>query len=138
MQGLQGDLPQALLRFFETLTGSHAMQGSQGVLVVIIIAAAAFLAGLYRERLRARLARQAWHKRKAGWRRGEGVPFKAGWRRGEGVPFKTGELQSLTQQNSFASSWVQSLKSAPFSHGQRLRSCTPPKGRSTLRTSTGV
>ena len=36
MQGLQGDLPQALLRFFETLTGSHAMQGSQGVLVVII------------------------------------------------------------------------------------------------------
>jgi Protein of unknown function (DUF2726) len=53
MQGLQGDLPT----FF-----------------VVIIAAAAFLAGLCGERLRAKLARQAWQKRR--WRRGEGgVPF---------------------------------------------------------------
>ena len=46
MQGLQGDLPQALLRFFETLTGSHAMQGSQGVLVVIIIVGHIVVGGL--------------------------------------------------------------------------------------------
>ena len=76
MQGLQGDLPQAFLRFFETLTGSHAMQSSQASLVVII-AVAAFLAGLCGERLRAQLARQAWHKRR--WRRRERrVPFKTG------------------------------------------------------------
>jgi hypothetical protein len=43
MQGLQGDLPT----FF-----------------VVIIAAAAFLAGLCGERLRAKLARQAWQKRR--------------------------------------------------------------------------
>ena len=54
------------------------MQGLQGTFVVII-AAAAFLAGLFGERLRAELARQAWRKRR--WRKGEGgVPF----------PFKTG------------------------------------------------
>jgi hypothetical protein len=41
MQGLQGDLP---------------------TLLVVIIAAAAFLAGLCGERLRAKLARQAWQK----------------------------------------------------------------------------
>ena len=41
------------------------------------IAAAAFLAGLFGERLRAELARQAWQKRR--WRKGEGaVPFKTG------------------------------------------------------------
>jgi len=56
MQGLQGDLPT----FF-----------------VVVIATAAFLAGLCCERLRAILARQAWQKRR--WRRGEGgVPFKTG------------------------------------------------------------
>src|SRR5262249_55978950 len=56
MQGLQGDLP---------------------TFVVLIIAAAAFLAGLCGERLRAKLARQAWQKRRG--RRGEGeVPFKTG------------------------------------------------------------
>jgi hypothetical protein len=55
MLGLQGDLP---------------------TLVVIYIAAAAFLAGLCGERLRAKLARQAWQKKC--WRRGEGgVSFKA-------------------------------------------------------------
>jgi Protein of unknown function (DUF2726) len=43
MQGLQGDLP---------------------TLLVLIIAAAAFLAGLCGERLRAKLARQAWQKRR--------------------------------------------------------------------------
>src|SRR5712671_5257784 len=43
MQGLQGDLPT----FF-----------------VVILAAAAFLAGLCGERLRAKLARQAWQKRR--------------------------------------------------------------------------
>ena len=54
------------------------MQGLQGTFVVII-AAAAFLAGLFGERLRAELARQMWRKRR--WRKGEGgVPF----------PFKTG------------------------------------------------
>ena len=53
MQGLQGDLP---------------------TLLMVIIAAAAFLAGLCGERLRAKLARQAWQKWR--WRRGEGgVPF---------------------------------------------------------------
>jgi Protein of unknown function (DUF2726) len=56
MQGLQGDLPT----FF-----------------VVVIATAAFLAGLCCERLRAILARQAWQKRR--WRTGEGgVPFKTG------------------------------------------------------------
>jgi hypothetical protein len=55
MQGLQGDLPT----------------------FVVIIAAAAFLAGLCGERLRAKLARQAWQKWR--WRRGEGgIPFKTG------------------------------------------------------------
>jgi hypothetical protein len=58
MQSWQGDL----LRLFETF--SHAMQGLQGV--VFIIAAAAFLAGLYGERLRAKLSRQAWQRRR--WR----------------------------------------------------------------------
>ena len=44
---------------------------------VVIIAAAAFLAGLCGERLRAKLARQAWQKRR--WRKGQGVvPFKTG------------------------------------------------------------
>jgi Protein of unknown function (DUF2726) len=54
------------------------MQGLQGdLLIVVIIAAAAFLAGLCGERLRAKLARQAWQKR--GWRKGErGVSFKTG------------------------------------------------------------
>ena len=52
------------------------MQGLQGTLVVII-AAAAFLAGIIGERLRAELARQAWRKRR--WRKAEvGVPFKTG------------------------------------------------------------
>ena len=53
------------------------MQGLQGDLhksFVVIIAAAAFLAGLCGERLRAKLARQAWQKRR--WRRGEGVPSR--------------------------------------------------------------
>jgi hypothetical protein len=51
------------------------MQGLQGTFVVII-AAAAFLAGLFGERLRAELARQAWQKKR--WRKAErGVPFKA-------------------------------------------------------------
>jgi hypothetical protein len=54
MQVLQGDLPTFLL---------------------VIIATAAFLAGLCGERLRAKLARQAWQKKR--WRRGEvEVPFK--------------------------------------------------------------
>ena len=88
-QGLQGDLPQAFQHFFETLTGSHAMQGS----LVVIIAVAAFLAGLCCERLRAQLARQAWHKRR--WRRGEGADsFKA--------RASQEHLLSLTQQSSFA------------------------------------
>jgi len=56
MQGLQGDLPT----FF-----------------VAIIATAAFLAGLCCERLRAKLAHQAWQKKR--WRRDEGgVSFKTG------------------------------------------------------------
>jgi hypothetical protein len=71
MQGLQGDLPQALQRFFETLTGGHSMQGAW----VVILAVAAFLAGLIGERLRAQLARQAWQKRR--WGEG-GSPFKKG------------------------------------------------------------
>jgi hypothetical protein len=50
------------------------MQGLQGTFVVII-AAAAFLAGLFAERLRAELARRAWQKRR--WRKSEGgVPFR--------------------------------------------------------------
>ena len=54
------------------------MQGLQGTFVVII-AAAAFLAGIIGERLRVELARHAWRKRR--WRKAEGgVPF----------PFKTG------------------------------------------------
>jgi uncharacterized protein DUF2726 len=65
-------------RSFETLTGSHTMQSLQSDLpIVVIVAVAAFLAGLCCERLRAELARQAWQKRR--WRRGEGVvPFKTG------------------------------------------------------------
>jgi Protein of unknown function (DUF2726) len=44
---------------------------------VVIIAAVAFLAGLIGERLRAKLARQRWQKRR--WGKGEGgVPFKTG------------------------------------------------------------
>src|SRR6516162_3560429 len=62
---------------FETLTGMYAMQTLQADLLVVVIAAAAFLAGLCGERLRAKLARQAWQKRR--WRRSEGgVPFKTG------------------------------------------------------------
>jgi Protein of unknown function (DUF2726) len=53
------------------------MQTLQADLFVVVIAAATFLAGLYGERLRAKLARQAWQRRR--WRRGEGgVPFKTG------------------------------------------------------------
>ena len=52
------------------------MQGLQGTLVVII-AAAACLAGIIGERFRAELARQAWRKRR--WRKVEvGVPLKTG------------------------------------------------------------
>jgi len=66
------------------------MQGLQGTDAII---AAALLAGLICERLRAELARQAWRKRR--WRKAEvGVRFKTGaapWRKAEvGVPFKTG------------------------------------------------
>jgi Protein of unknown function (DUF2726) len=53
------------------------LQGDLPTFVVIYMAAAAFLAGLCSERLRAKLARQAWQKRC--WRRGEGgVSFKTG------------------------------------------------------------
>jgi len=56
MQGLQGDLP---------------------TFVVLTIAVATFLAGLCGERLRAKLVRQVWQKRR--WRRGEGeIPVKTG------------------------------------------------------------
>ena len=64
-------------RSFETLNGMQDLQGDLPTFFVVIIAAAAFLAGLCGERLRAKLARQAWQKRR--WRRGEGgVPFKTG------------------------------------------------------------
>ena len=44
---------------------------------VFAIAAAAFLAGIFGERFRAQLARQAWQKRR--WKRGEGgAPLKTG------------------------------------------------------------
>ena len=53
------------------------MQGLQGDLPTFMVTATAFLAGLYVERLRAKLARQAWQKKP--WSRGEGVvPFKTG------------------------------------------------------------
>ena len=73
---------EALQRFFETLTGSHSMQGKW----VVILAVAAFFAGLCGKRLRARPAPQArqeprwstpqsWRRRR--WGRDEGVvPFK--------------------------------------------------------------
>ena len=62
---------------FEALNGMQGLQGDLPTLFVVIIAAAAFLAGLCGERLRAQLARQAWQKRR--WRRGEGgVSFKTG------------------------------------------------------------
>jgi hypothetical protein len=51
------------------------MQGDLPTFIVIIIAVAAFLAGVCGERLRAKVARQAWQKRR--WRRVEGgIPFK--------------------------------------------------------------
>ena len=104
MQGLQGDLP---------------------TFVVVIIAAAAFLAGLCGERLRAKLARQAWQKRR--WRRGEGV-----------VPFKTEAAPVTDPAEQLRLVMGAGLKNAAFSHGRRLTFCTPPKGQSTLRTSSGV
>jgi hypothetical protein len=64
-----------LQRFRGPQREANTMQGLQGNLptfFVVIIATAAFLAGLCGERLRAKLARQAWQKRR--WR----VPFKAG------------------------------------------------------------
>ena len=71
MQGLEGGLLQALQRFFETLTGSHSIQGKW----VVILAVVAFLAGLCGKRLCGRPAPQAWRKRR--WGRDEGVvPFK--------------------------------------------------------------
>src|SRR6478735_5083958 len=70
MQGWQGDLPQALLRLFESL------QGLQDDLLPLVIVAAAFLAGLCGERLRAKLARQAWQKRRR--RTDGGVPYNTG------------------------------------------------------------
>ena len=79
-EGTRPAWPQALLAykrscaFFETL-----MQDLQTTFVIaaFLIAAAAFLAGLLcGERLRAKLARQAWQKRR--WRRGEGGVPKTG------------------------------------------------------------
>ena len=61
------------------------MQGLQATFV-LIIAVAAFLAGLCGERLRAKLARQA-------GKRGVG---------GERFPSRREQLLSLTQQSSFA------------------------------------
>ena len=63
--------------FSRPLREANTMQGLQGELpIVVIIAVAAFLAGLCVKRLRAELARQAWQKRR--WRRGEeGVRFFA-------------------------------------------------------------
>jgi hypothetical protein len=67
----------------------QVMQGSDLAWLLVTVAVAAFLAGRHGERLRARLAPEAWHKREARWRRDEGIPFKARWGRGEGVvPFK--------------------------------------------------
>ncbi len=65
------------VRRFETLTGSqhHARPARRPA--KSWSTATAFLAGLYVERLRAKLARQAWQKKP--WSRGEGVvPFKRG------------------------------------------------------------
>ena len=61
------------LPVFRDLTRSHTMQGLQGDLpIVVIIAAAAFLAGLCGEQLRAGLARQAWQKSR--WSKKGAVP----------------------------------------------------------------
>jgi hypothetical protein len=87
MQGLQGDLPT----------------------FVVIIAVAACLAGLYGERLRAKLARQAWQKRH--WRRGEG-----------GVPFETGASPVTDPAEQLRLVMGASLKNAASSHGRRLTS----------------
>jgi len=60
-------------RSFETLTGSHTMQSLQGDLpIVVIIAVAAFLAGLCSERLRVDLARRAWQKKR--WSKSGAAP----------------------------------------------------------------
>jgi hypothetical protein len=63
------------LRLFRGPHGSHViMQSLQGDTLVVIIAASAFLAGVCCERIRAKLARQAWQKRR---RSGKGgVPAK--------------------------------------------------------------
>jgi hypothetical protein len=69
--------PYCQMRALAELNTMLGLQGDPPTFVVIVIAAAAFLAGLYGERLRAQLARQAWQKRC--WRRGEGgVSFKTG------------------------------------------------------------
>ena len=110
---------QALLRLFRD---PHARLANN--VCGVIIAAAAFLAGLCGERLRAKLARQAWQKRR--WRRGEG-----------GVP-KTGAAPDPAEQ-------LRLVMGARFEKRRLLsrseaQVCTPPKGQSTLRlrTSSGV
>lgn len=78
MQGLEDDLMHALQLFFETLTGSNAMQGKW----VVILAVAAFLAG-HGRRLRARSAPQARQRQHLDFRQREpGFPFwqKRPWR----------------------------------------------------------
>ena len=110
--------------FSRPSTGCKACKAICQVFVVII-AAAAFLAGLCGERLRAKLARQAWQKRR--WRRGEGV-----------VPFKTEAAPVTDPAEQLRLVMGAGLKNAASSHGRRLRFCTPPKGQSTLRTSSGV
>lgn len=125
MQGLQGDLPQALLRLFETLTEAtpcKARKASSWPSLPRPRSSLAFAANAFA---------RSWHVKHG--RSGVGGEVI------EGHPPSGKQLLSLTRQSSFASSWVPSLESAAFSHGRRLRSCTPPKGQSTLRrTSTGV
>ena len=81
----------------------QVMQGSDLAWLVVIIAVAAFLAGLCGERLRAKLARQAWQKREAV---GEEVKEFPSRRVGEEVrerfPSRGKQLLSPTQQSSFA------------------------------------
>jgi len=68
----------------------QVMQGGDLAWLVVIVAMAAFVAGILGERLRVQLARQAWRKRRWGtpqpWR-------KRPWERGPAVvPFKTGAV----------------------------------------------
>ena len=129
----QTNHPCAIPRPQPDASTMQGMQLDQPTLVVII-AVAAFLAGLCGERLRAELARQAWHKRR--WKRGG---HKRRWKRGEGgVASKTTRDPVADPAEQLRVVMGARFEKRRLLYVPKLRFCTPRKKQPELRTRSGV